>query len=177
MRPIFNGRVTIMPFLSLLPSAGLRSPSPFRIFTRGRFLTMADQTQSDSPRTQFENDPKSLVNYPVPLSPPLPSISKDIELSRAMSASSKSSLFSLSRSDVLFEDDWLMAVNKPQGVYCESVLASVPSLLNDSTDSDKLGEWCYLCSLIMIKSLEFIVLILWGEMFIFLFQIEYYRGD
>nr|XP_043622864.1 RNA pseudouridine synthase 1 [Erigeron canadensis]XP_043622865.1 RNA pseudouridine synthase 1 [Erigeron canadensis] len=101
-----------------------------------------------SHKTQFDNnnnnnnneDPKSLQNYPVPLSPPLPLISKDIELKRAMSASSKSSLFSLSQSDVLFEDEWLIALNKPQGVYCETVLASVPSLLSDSVfDSVELG--------------------------------------
>lgn len=54
-----------------------------------------------------------------------------------MSASAKSSLFKLLRSDVLYEDDWLIAVNKPQGVYCESVLASVPCLLaGDSAESD-----------------------------------------
>ncbi|KAF5803302.1 putative 23S rRNA pseudouridine(955/2504/2580) synthase [Helianthus annuus] len=73
----------------------------------------------------------SMDNYPVPLSPPLPLISKDIELNRAMSASSKSSLFSLSRSDVLHEDEWLIALNKPQGVYCETILSSVQSLVND----------------------------------------------
>ncbi|CAL1407661.1 unnamed protein product [Linum trigynum] len=71
----------------------------------------------------------SLQNYPKPLSPPLSAISKDIELARAMSASSRSSLFSLSTTDVLFEDQWLMAVNKRQGIYCEFVLESVPALL------------------------------------------------
>ncbi|CAK9135535.1 unnamed protein product [Ilex paraguariensis] len=103
---------------------------------------MADYTHSDSSETRFTNDPKIHIDYPVPLSPPLPSVSKDIELSRAMSASSKSGLFSVSRSDVLFEDQWLIAVNKPQGVYCESVLSSVPSLLNVPTDSDTLGKCC-----------------------------------
>ncbi|KAL7003154.1 endopeptidase La [Sarracenia purpurea var. burkii] len=93
---------------------------------------MADQTQ-------LANDPKSTINYPVPLSPPLPTMSKQIELSRAMTASSKSSLVSLSSSHVLFEDEWLIVVNKPQGVYCESVLSSIPSLLNDSNDSDGRG--------------------------------------
>ncbi|CAN1759055.1 RNA pseudouridine synthase 1 [Linum perenne] len=68
-------------------------------------------------------------HYPKPLSPPLPAISKEIEIARAMSASSRSSLFSLSPSHVLYEDQWLMVVDKPQGVYCESVLESVPSLL------------------------------------------------
>ncbi|CAL1355508.1 unnamed protein product [Linum trigynum] len=83
----------------------------------------------------FTNNPSelspstTLQNYPKPLSPPLPAISKEIELARAMSASSRSSLFSLSAFEVLFEDQWLMAVNKPQGIYYEVVLTSVPVLL------------------------------------------------
>lgn len=79
-------------------------------------------------------------DYPSPLSPPLPSISKDIELARAMTASSKSSLFALSRTDVLFEDDWILAVNKPQGIYCETVLASVPQLLDVSAESNQCSQ-------------------------------------
>lgn len=89
-----------------------------------RFLSMAAESPSG-------NDVRSLMNYPVPLSPPLPSLSKNIELSRALTASSKSALFSLSRTHVLYEDQWLIAINKPQGVYCENVLSAVPCLLND----------------------------------------------
>ncbi|KAH9755505.1 RNA pseudouridine synthase 1 [Citrus sinensis] len=87
-----------------------------------------------------QNAPQTQQNYPTPLSPPLPAISKDIELTRAMSASSKSSLYKLSRSDVLYEDEWLVAVNKPQGVYCESVLASVPCLLAGDSAESKSGR-------------------------------------
>ncbi|CAI0446620.1 unnamed protein product [Linum tenue] len=47
---------------------------------------------------------------------------------KTVSASSRSSLFSLSTTEVLFEDQWLMAVTKPQGIYCESVLEFVPEL-------------------------------------------------
>ncbi|XP_059648432.1 RNA pseudouridine synthase 1 [Cornus florida] len=133
-----------MPFPILFPSTFL-SPSlrPLKTHTRisatVRSLFMADQTHSNSSKTQSPNDHKTLINYPVPLSPPLPTISKDIELSRAMSASSKSSLFSLSRTDVIFEDDWLIAVNKPQGVYCETVLSSIPNLLDKSSNSAEPG--------------------------------------
>lgn len=105
---------------------------------------MADQTH-------LENDPKSVVDYPVPLSPPLPLISKDIELSRAMTAASISSLFCLSRTHVLFEDDWLIAVCKPQGVYCEAVLSSVPSLLSDLPDSGKLLNLIFCLVLLMAQ--------------------------
>ncbi|KAJ4956175.1 hypothetical protein NE237_012958 [Protea cynaroides] len=77
------------------------------------------------------DDPKPLI-YPTPLSPPLPLISKQIELNRALSASSKSSLFTLSRSDVVFEDEYLIVINKPQGIYCDRVLSAIPPLLRDS---------------------------------------------
>ncbi|KAK6159822.1 hypothetical protein DH2020_003203 [Rehmannia glutinosa] len=56
---------------------------------------------------------------------------KNAELNRALTASSKSSLFSLSRNDVIFEDEWLIAVNKPQGIYCESILSSVQTLFSN----------------------------------------------
>ncbi|KAI3957874.1 hypothetical protein MKW92_047446 [Papaver armeniacum] len=75
-----------------------------------------------------------LSDYPKPLSPPLPAISKEIELNRALSATSKSTSFSLTPKDVIFEDEWMVIVNKPQGIYCETVLSSVPQLLNNKTD-------------------------------------------
>nr|XP_009789321.1 PREDICTED: uncharacterized protein LOC104236965 [Nicotiana sylvestris] len=74
----------------------------------------------------------SATDYPIPLSPPMPDISKEIEPHRALTASLKSSLFTLSRSHVIFEDEWLIAVNKPQGIYCETVLSSLPALLTDT---------------------------------------------
>ncbi|KAI3445313.1 hypothetical protein Pfo_001978 [Paulownia fortunei] len=102
---------------------------------------MAAEAHMNSPQTQLENAPQALENYPVPLSPPPPLISKNVELNRALTASSKSSLFSLSRKDVLFEDEWLIAVNKPQGIYCESILSSVHSLLiTDQGEQVKLQE-------------------------------------
>ncbi|RVW97784.1 RNA pseudouridine synthase 1 [Vitis vinifera] len=100
--------------------------------------------------------PQTLTNYPKPISPPLPAISKHIEQSRAMSASSRSSLFSLCRSDILFEDQWLMAVNKPQGVYCETILLSVSRMLDDS-DGHGNGLTCVLLCVSFCGSL----LILW----------------
>ncbi|KMT13832.1 hypothetical protein BVRB_4g076770 [Beta vulgaris subsp. vulgaris] len=88
--------------------------------------------------THLTNDPKisSSSQYPTPLSPPFPLYSKQIELNRAMAASSRSSLFSLSRNDVIFEDQWLLVVNKPSGIYCESVLSSAPHLLQQSSSLD-----------------------------------------
>jgi 23S rRNA-/tRNA-specific pseudouridylate synthase len=34
----------------------------------------------------------------------------------------------IGRDNMLFDDDWLMIVNKPRGLYCEHVFATVPSL-------------------------------------------------
>ncbi|KAF4354001.1 hypothetical protein G4B88_011164 [Cannabis sativa] len=94
------------------------------------YSTMSDSDHTDPSKLTSQN----VQNYPVPLSPPLPLISKDLELSRAMSASSKSSLYSTSRRDFIYEDEWLIAVNKPQGVYCESVFESVRKVLSESID-------------------------------------------
>ncbi|RAL52673.1 hypothetical protein DM860_007441 [Cuscuta australis] len=122
---------SIPPLHFLLPSFALRIPvRPLRLH---RHFLNASMAASEAP---IEGQPtpelKGLDDYPVPLSPPLPSLSKDIELDRALTASSRSASFSLSRNDVVFEDEWLLAVNKPQGVYCESVLSAVSNLLTDS---------------------------------------------
>ncbi|XP_052203732.1 RNA pseudouridine synthase 1 [Diospyros lotus] len=145
----------ILLFSCLHSIIGLLSPPIFvRISKTSRFLTMADQSHSDLQKKRLGNDRKSAAIYPVPLSPPFPAISKQMELNRAMAASSKSSLFSLSRSDVLFEDDWLVAVNKPQGVYCEAVLPSIPSLLNEFDDSAQLGAQVNLPELHLANRLD-----------------------
>ncbi|PSS00214.1 RNA pseudouridine synthase [Actinidia chinensis var. chinensis] len=147
--------MTIMPIPSHLPPIRLLSLRRFTIPTvPTRFASMADQTLSNPQKTQSTDDLKSSINYPVPLSPPLPAMSKQIELSRAMTASSKSSLVSLSRSDVIFEDEWLIAFNKPQGVYCESVLASIPTLLTHSNDSDEPGNQVNLPELHLANRLD-----------------------
>ncbi|KAF6143333.1 hypothetical protein GIB67_001277 [Kingdonia uniflora] len=98
---------------------------------------MADKIHSNSIK---EDDTINTQIYPIPLSPPLPAISKQIELNRAMSASSKSALFSLSSDDIVFQDEWIIVVNKPMGVYCESVLASVPQFLTDSATPSTTAE-------------------------------------
>ncbi|CAN6467904.1 unnamed protein product [Victoria cruziana] len=80
-----------------------------------------------------QQSPRETVGYPVPLSPPPPMLSKNLELERAMSASAKSSdsLLLISRNDFVYEDEWLVVVNKPSGVYCERVLSSVSCLLGE----------------------------------------------
>ncbi|GER49465.1 unnamed protein product [Striga asiatica] len=108
-------------------ASALRTSEPFLQLSSS---SMAAEAHTNPHQNHLESSPKTLENYPVPLSPPPPLISKSVELNRALTASSKSSLFSLSRKDVLFEDEWLLAVNKPQGIYCETVLSSVQTLLN-----------------------------------------------
>lgn len=58
-----------------------------------------------------------------------------------MAASSRSTLFTLTRDDIIFEDQWLLVVNKPPGIYCETVLSSVPHLLQQSSDSVEASEF------------------------------------
>ncbi|KAK6911647.1 Pseudouridine synthase, RsuA/RluA-like [Dillenia turbinata] len=128
--------------MSFSLSLRLQPPTPLSSkalgFLRSSSYSLITMSNSDtSQKPNFSVDPKTSLNYPKPLSPPLPAISKNIELSRAMSASSRSGLFSLSRNDVLYEDEWLVVVNKPQGVYCDAVLASVPRLFNGSENFDE----------------------------------------
>ncbi|KAL2644851.1 hypothetical protein R1flu_012438 [Riccia fluitans] len=68
--------------------------------------------------------------YPVPLTPFSGETEKAIEYDRAMVAeSAMKSGPAIGRSDILFEDEWLMVINKPCGIYSEHVLATIPSLL------------------------------------------------
>lgn len=62
--------------------------------------------------------------YPSPVSPPYPAVSKDVELRRAMTASARSAVFA--SADVVFEDEWLAVVDKPAGVYCDALLTALP---------------------------------------------------
>jgi len=80
-----------------------------------------------SPPHLSENTPTILSNYPIPLSPQLPAISKQIELNRATIATSNSELFSLAQTHIIYEDEYLLAVDKPQGIYCDNVLTSLQS--------------------------------------------------
>ncbi|KAL6569158.1 hypothetical protein OROHE_003439 [Orobanche hederae] len=119
----------------------LRYASVLRISNPLQLPSMAAEDHMNPPHSQLQNGFICPENYPVPLSPPPPIISKNVELNRALTASSKSSLFSLSRKDVLFEDEWLVAVNKPRGIYCDNILSSVRSLLNaDQGDKVKFQE-------------------------------------
>lgn len=38
----------------------------------------------------------------------------------------------------MFEDEWLFVVNKPSGIYCESVLSSIHRFLDTSSESNKM---------------------------------------
>ncbi|KAJ8753454.1 hypothetical protein K2173_019853 [Erythroxylum novogranatense] len=97
-------------------------------------------SQNEPSDVTSQSTPLELQKYPTPLSPPLPTISKEIELARAMAASSRSSLFSFSMSDILYEDQWLIVVNKPQGIYCETMLEKILTSCVDSSKSIGLND-------------------------------------
>ncbi|XP_078438681.1 pseudouridine synthase family protein [Wolffia australiana] len=73
------------------------------------------------------------MSYPTPLTPPHPPQSKPAELRRAMSAASRSALFSLSPHHLAFQDDSLAVLHKPAGVYCESLLAAYAATSSPSS--------------------------------------------
>lgn len=105
-------------------------PPPPPFFTQVSVVAMS----SSPPLPQVFSE--QLRNYPRPLSPPLPAASKQIELSRALSASSRSDLHELSEGDIVYEDEWLLVVNKPRGIYCESVLKAAHRLFTASQAED-----------------------------------------
>ncbi|TVU49748.1 hypothetical protein EJB05_01082, partial [Eragrostis curvula] len=99
------------------PHAGAASPARALLPPARRLAwTPATMSAPDLARASGE--------YPSPVSPPYPAASKDVELRRAMTASACSATFA--SADVLFEDEWLAVVNKPAGVYCESLLPALP---------------------------------------------------
>ncbi|KAF3779743.1 RNA pseudouridine synthase 1 [Nymphaea thermarum] len=106
--------------------------SPFLLLRRGgRVRSLVSLPRMEGDPASNQQPPKETIGFPVPLSPPPPLLSKNLELERALSASAKSSdsLLLISRNDFVYEDEWLVVVNKPSGVYCERVLSSVSRLL------------------------------------------------
>lgn len=101
--------------LLLSPSAGAASPLRF-LFPPARRLAAMSAAETTAPAVSGE--------YPSPVSPPYPAASKDVELRRAMTASARSAVFT--SADVVFEDEWLAVVDKPAGVYCDSLLNALP---------------------------------------------------
>jgi hypothetical protein len=82
------------------------------------------------------------MDYPVPLSPFAGELSKEVEFQRALVAEAAMKAGpAIGRDNVLFDDDWLMIVNKPRGLYCEHVFATVPSLCSSSGSFLTLIVW------------------------------------
>lgn len=70
------------------------------------------------------------VKYPVPVSPLPPCHSNKVEqlrAERAVFSAKHGPAFSCR--DICYEDEWIVVVNKPSGIYSEHVVASVPSVL------------------------------------------------
>lgn len=73
------------------------------------------------------------LDYPVPLSPVPSQLSNEVELQRALVAeAAMKSRPAIGRESVLFEDEWLIIVNKPRGLYSGHVFETMPSLCSSS---------------------------------------------
>lgn len=85
------------------------------------------------------------VDFPIPMSPFAGELSKEVELNRALIAEAAMKAGpAISKEDVLFEDAWLIVVNKPRGLYCEHVFATIPSLLISKGTSHTSVKFIYL---------------------------------
>lgn len=87
--------------------------------------TMAATHSAAPPEIGSSESDAIRSDFPVPLTPPYPALSKEIELRRAMSASDRSG--ARFEFGVVFEDEWISVVNKPAGIYCEAILSSLSS--------------------------------------------------
>ncbi|GAQ78573.1 hypothetical protein KFL_000150270 [Klebsormidium nitens] len=68
--------------------------------------------------------------FPTPVTPPPPLSAHSIEVERARIAEEAARHSpAVTQSSILYEDEWIVAVNKPAGRYCEDVLAGVVGLL------------------------------------------------
>jgi hypothetical protein len=75
-------------------------------------------------------------SYPVPLTPPLLPSAHEIEIQRARAAEEAACQSeAVTAASVVYEDQWIVAVNKPAGRYCEDVLASVDRMLSTGAGS------------------------------------------
>ncbi|XP_024360654.1 RNA pseudouridine synthase 1 [Physcomitrium patens] len=76
------------------------------------------------------------LDYPVPLSPVPSQLSNEVELQRALVAeAAMKSRPAIGRESVLFEDEWLIIVNKPRGLYSGHVFETMPSLCSSSGET------------------------------------------
>ncbi|XP_037433044.1 RNA pseudouridine synthase 1-like [Triticum dicoccoides] len=115
----------------LLPLLSPRAASPSRALTPppARLLAVAAAGASVQDAVMSA---AATGDYPCPVSPPYPAVSKDVELRRALTASARSGAYSSAA--VVFEDEWLAVVDKPAGVYCEALLSALPCSTASSGD-------------------------------------------
>mmetsp|Transcript_233 Transcript_233/g.764 ORF Transcript_233/g.764 Transcript_233/m.764 type:complete len:296 (-) Transcript_233:82-969(-) len=79
------------------------------------------------------------TNWPVPITPLPPEWVHEAERERALAAQSLTARPKLCTSDVLYKDPWLMAVNKPAGMYCDDVLEDETVQREAAATSTRLG--------------------------------------
>ncbi|KAJ7549642.1 hypothetical protein O6H91_07G061400 [Diphasiastrum complanatum] len=100
----------------------------------GRILK-SRETMKKGRSGDAEKYPESRIvsDYPVPLSPRMGEAARCIEFDRAMAAEAAMKAGpAVSGEAILYEDEWMIVVNKPCGFYSEHVMASIPCLLNNS---------------------------------------------
>jgi hypothetical protein len=109
-----------------------------RIDVEGGLCGSLKEQSCESGMEEFPVHQKN-PEFPIPLSPFGGESAKQIEYARAMVAEAAMKAGpAISRQDVLFEDEWLLVVNKPRGLYSEHVFESVLSNLIPSGSSSLL---------------------------------------
>ncbi len=122
-----------------------------RIDVEGGLCGSLKEQSCESGMEEFPVHQKN-PEFPIPLSPFGGESAKQIEYARAMVAEAAMKAGpAISRQDVLFEDEWLLVVNKPRGLYSEHVFESVLSNLIPSGSSSLLHHFLLLFSVLFLN--------------------------
>ncbi|CAI7802111.1 unnamed protein product, partial [Closterium sp. NIES-54] len=88
------------------------------------------ETESDMIDSAVAPSPTLASSFPTPVTPLPPPESSSIETQRAQAAEAAAAAgISIDPDMILLEDDWLIAVQKPPGVYSEHILSAVGAML------------------------------------------------
>lgn len=75
--------------------------------------------------------------WPRPLSPLSGEQAKGIELERALKAeAAMASVPAFSPEDIIYQDQWLIVINKPSGIYSGHILSTVTSMMSSQEGAD-----------------------------------------
>ncbi|MCO5604961.1 hypothetical protein L7F22_059136 [Adiantum nelumboides] len=100
---------------------------------------LAETHISVSDAVDDDRDTQTSHAWPLPLSPLSGEQAKAVELERALRAEAlMASQPTFAASDIIYQDQWLIVINKPSGVYSGHILSTVTSMISSQEDDASL---------------------------------------